>query len=140
MVAHPEVDFVSLTGSPDTGKWIAQHAADTLKRVHLELGGKAPVIVFDDYDADSAIKAIPEAALFNAGQDCTAATRILASKKVYDDVVEGLSGEARDSARRSLDAETTLGPVIARRSESGSTGFLQRKARTRRGRHRRRSA
>ena len=78
MVTHPEVDIVSLTGSPGTGKWIAKHAADTLKRVHLELGGKAPVIIFDDYDPELALEFIAATALFNAGQDCTAATRILA--------------------------------------------------------------
>src|SRR5690606_26419516 len=95
MVRHPDVDFVSLTGSPGTGKWIAREASDTLKRVHLELGGKAPVIVFDDVDLEAATEFIAATALFNAGQDCTAATRILASGKVYDDVVNGLAGQAQ---------------------------------------------
>src|SRR5262249_6726549 len=94
LVTHDEVDMVSLTGSPDTGKWIAKAAADTLKRVHLELGGKAPVIVFDDVDMDTAMETIAGTGYFNAGQDCTAATRVLASKKVYDDVVSGLSEQA----------------------------------------------
>ena len=79
LVTHPDVDMVSLTGSPDTGTWIAAAAADTLKRVHLELGGKAPVIVFDDVDLESAMETIAAAGLYNTGQDCTAATRVLAS-------------------------------------------------------------
>ena len=70
-------------------------AADTLKRVHLELGGKAPVIVFDDVDLDSALETIAGTGYYNAGQDCTAATRVLAGTKVYDDVVAGLTEQAR---------------------------------------------
>ena len=96
LVTHPEVDMVSLTGSPETGKWIAKHAADTLKRVHLELGGKAPVIVFDDADMELAMETIAGTGYFNAGQDCTAATRVLAHKGVYDDVVSGLAEQAKD--------------------------------------------
>ena len=87
--------MVSLTGSPDTGKWIAAAAADTLKRVHLELGGKAPVVVFDDVDMETAMETIAGTGYYNAGQDCTAATRVLASKGVYDDVVNGLVGQAQ---------------------------------------------
>ena len=91
LVDHPEVDMVSLTGSVDTGKRIAASAAATLKRVHLELGGKAPVIVFDDVSMESALETIAGTGYYNAGQDCTAATRVLASSKVYDDVVAGLA-------------------------------------------------
>jgi betaine-aldehyde dehydrogenase len=79
LVTHPDVDMVSLTGSPETGKWIAKAAAESLKRVHLELGGKAPVIVFDDADLELAAENIAIAGYFNAGQDCTAATRVLAA-------------------------------------------------------------
>ncbi len=78
LVEHPDVRMVSLTGSPDTGKWIARAAADTLKRVHLELGGKAPVIVFDDVEMEAALETIAGTGYYNAGQDCTAATRVLA--------------------------------------------------------------
>ena len=78
LVEHPDVDLVSLTGSVDTGKWIAEHAAQTLKRVHLELGGKAPVVVFDDVDMETAMETIAGTGYYNAGQDCTAATRVLA--------------------------------------------------------------
>jgi betaine-aldehyde dehydrogenase len=128
LVTHPEVDFVSLTGSPETGKWIAKAAADTLKRVHLELGGKAPVIVFDDVELETALETIAGTALFNAGQDCTAATRILAGPKVYDDVVGGLVEEARGYKIGDLDdPETTLGPVISERQRARIEGFFERK-------------
>jgi betaine-aldehyde dehydrogenase len=128
LVTHPEVDMVSLTGSPETGKWIAKAASDTLKRVHLELGGKAPVIVFDDVGLETALETIAGTALFNAGQDCTAATRILAGPKVYDDVVGGLVEEARGYRIGDLDdPETTLGPVISERQRERIEGFLERK-------------
>ena len=78
---HPDVDMVSLTGSVDTGKRIARTAADTLKRVHLELGGKAPVVVFDDVSLESALETIAGTGYYNAGQDCTAATRVLAGER-----------------------------------------------------------
>ena len=87
LVRHADVDMISLTGSPGTGKWIAREASDTLKRVHLELGGKAPVIVFDDADMDAVAETIAATGLYNAGQDCTAACRVLAADAVYDDVV-----------------------------------------------------
>src|ERR671914_185506 len=84
-------------------------AADTLKKVHLELGGKAPVIVFDDVEMETAMEAIAGAGYYNAGQDCTAATRVLASDRVYDDVVSGLAGEAKGLVLGdTLDEETTL--------------------------------
>jgi betaine-aldehyde dehydrogenase len=128
LVKHEGVDMVSLTGSPNTGKWIAKAAADTLKRVHLELGGKAPVIIFDDYDPDLALEFIAATALFNAGQDCTAATRILASDKVYDDVVNGLAEQARGYVIGDLDdPETTLGPVISEIQRERVGGFIERK-------------
>src|SRR5712692_4013536 len=84
IVRHPGVNMVSLTGDVDTGKLISRNAADSLKRVHLELGGKAPVVVFDDADLASAVEWIKIAGFFNSGQDCTAATRVLAGGKVYD--------------------------------------------------------
>jgi betaine-aldehyde dehydrogenase len=128
LVTHPEVDFVSLTGSPETGKWIAKHAADTLKRVHLELGGKAPVIIFDDADIPATAEFVAATGLFNAGQDCTASTRILASSKVYDDVVSSLSEEAQGYKMGDLnDPETTLGPVISARQRERIEEFIERK-------------
>ena len=128
LVTHPDVEMVSLTGSPETGKWIARAAADSLKRVHLELGGKAPVVVFGDVDLDVAMETIAATALYNAGQDCTASTRILAAGKVYDDVVNGLAEESKGyKMGDTLDPETTLGPLNSRRQRERVEGFLSRK-------------
>ena len=120
--------MVSLTGSPETGKWIAREAADTLKRLHLELGGKAPVIVFDDVDMDTAMETIAGTGYYNAGQDCTAATRVLASKKVYDKVVSGLAEQA-DGLKigDTRNGNTTLGPLNSERQLERVEGFLERK-------------
>src|SRR5438067_8063320 len=84
IVRHPGVDMVSLTGDVATGKEVARAASQTLKRVHLELGGKAPVVVFDDADLDAVNSWIKTAGFFNSGQDCTAATRVIAGPKIYD--------------------------------------------------------
>jgi betaine-aldehyde dehydrogenase len=128
IVTHPDVDMVSLTGSPETGKWIARAAADSLKRVHLELGGKAPVVVFDDVDLETAMETIAATALYNAGQDCTASTRILAGAKIYDDVVNGLAEEAKGyKMGDTMDPETTLGPLNSKRQRERVEGFLERK-------------
>src|SRR5215210_7609603 len=127
LVTHPDVEMVSLTGSPETGKWIARATADTLKRVHLELGGKAPVIVFDDVDMSTALETIAGTALYNAGQDCTAATRVMASAKVYDDVVSGLAEQAKGyKIGDTFDPDTTLGPVNSERQRERVLGFLER--------------
>src|SRR2546421_5604191 len=116
LISHPDVDMVGLTGSVDTGKHIARTAADTLKRVHLELGGKAPVVVFDDVSLESALETIAGTGYYNAGQDCTAATRVLAEDRVYDDVVSGLAEQASGLViGDTLAPETTLGPVNSER-------------------------
>ncbi len=129
IVEHPDVDMVSLTGSPETGKWIASAASQTLKRVHLELGGKAPVVVFDDVDMDTAMETIAGTGYYNAGQDCTAATRVLASKGVYDDVVNGLAGQAQGlKLGDTLAPDTTLGPLNSQRQRERVEGFLERRA------------
>src|SRR5918996_2562965 len=128
LVTHPDIDMVSLTGSPETGKWIAKAAADSLKRVHLELGGKAPVIVFDDADMSAAMETIAGTALYNAGQDCTAATRVLASSGVYDDVVSGLTKQAKGyKMGDTFDPETTLGPLNSKRQRERVEAFLSGK-------------
>jgi betaine-aldehyde dehydrogenase len=128
LIEHPEVDMVSLTGSVDTGKHIARTAADSLKRVHLELGGKAPVVVFDDVSLESALETIAGTGYYNAGQDCTAATRVLAGAKVYDDVVAGLAEQAQGLViGDTLAPETTLGPVNSARQRERVTGFLERR-------------
>jgi betaine-aldehyde dehydrogenase len=128
LVQHPDIGLVSLTGSPETGKWIARAAADTLKRVHLELGGKAPVVVFDDVDMETALETIAGTGYYNAGQDCTAATRVLASKGVYDDVVSGLSEQAKGQVvGDTMSSDTTLGPLNSARQRERVEGFLERK-------------
>jgi betaine-aldehyde dehydrogenase len=128
LINHPEVDMLALTGSVPTGKHIARVAADTLKRVHLELGGKAPVVVFDDVSMEAAMETIAGTGYYNAGQDCTAATRVLASAGVYDDVVGGLAEQAKGLViGDTLSPETTLGPVNSARQRDRVTGFLERR-------------
>jgi betaine-aldehyde dehydrogenase len=128
LVTHPDVDMVSLTGSVDTGKWIAKHAADTLKRVHLELGGKAPVLVFDDADLETALETIAGTGYYNAGQDCTAATRVLAGDKVHDDFVAGLVEQAKGFVIGDTHSpDTTLGPLNSARQRERVEGFLERR-------------
>ena len=120
--------MLALTGSVDTGKHLARTAADTLKRVHLELGGKAPVVVFDDVSLQSALETIAGTGYYNAGQDCTAATRVLAAPKIYDDVVAGLAEQAKGLVLGdTLAAETTLGPVNSARQRERVEGFLERR-------------
>jgi betaine-aldehyde dehydrogenase len=128
LVTHPDVDMVSLTGSPETGKWIARAASETLKRVHLELGGKAPVVVFDDVEMETAMETIAGTGYYNAGQDCTAATRVLASRGVYDNVVSGLVGEAKGyKMGDTMSDDTNLGPLNSQRQRERVEGFLERK-------------
>ena len=128
LVTHPKVSMVSLTGSVGTGKWIAKAAADSLKKVHLELGGKAPVVVFDDVDLETALEEIAGCGYYNAGQDCTAATRVLASDRVYDQVVSGLADQAKSLVIGDTRSEdTTLGPVNSQRQRERIEGFLERK-------------
>jgi len=95
LVAHPKVRMVSITGDTVTGKRIAQIAAGTVKRLHLELGGKAPVVIFDDADLDLAAETLKAAGYWNSGQDCTAATRVIAGPAVYDDFVSKLADQVR---------------------------------------------
>jgi betaine-aldehyde dehydrogenase len=126
LVTHPDIEMVSLTGSPETGKWIAKAASDTLKRVHLELGGKAPVVVFDDVEMETAMETIAATGLYNAGQDCTAATRVLAGAKVFDDVVNGLAEQAKTyKMGDTFDPETTLGPLNSQRQRERVEAFLE---------------
>jgi betaine-aldehyde dehydrogenase len=128
LISHPEVDMVSLTGSVETGKHIARTAADSLKRVHLELGGKAPVVVFDDVALESALETIAGTGYYNAGQDCTAATRVLAGAGVYDELVSGLSEQAQGLViGDTLAPETTLGPLNSARQRERVEGFLERR-------------
>jgi betaine-aldehyde dehydrogenase len=128
LIAHPDVDMLALTGSVETGKHFARTAADSLKRVHLELGGKAPVIVFDDVGMEAALETIAGTGYYNAGQDCTAATRVLAAEGVYDDVVAGLAEQAQGLViGDTLAPETTLGPLNSARQRERVEGFLERR-------------
>jgi len=128
IVAHEGVDMVSITGSVAAGKSVARAASATLKRVHLELGGKAPVVVFDDVDLATAMETIAGTGYYNAGQDCTAATRVLAGPKVYDDVVNGLAEQAKGYVMGDTRSEdTTLGPLNSAGQRERVEGFLERR-------------
>ncbi|HEX4344787.1 MAG TPA: gamma-aminobutyraldehyde dehydrogenase [Solirubrobacteraceae bacterium] len=127
LVAHPDVAMVSLTGDVGTGKAIARSAADTLKRVHLELGGKAPVLVFDDADVEAAVEGVKIAGFWNAGQDCTAAARVLAGPKVYDAFVAALPAAAGGLAVGDpMSEETEMGPLISAAQLQRVSGFVSR--------------
>lgn len=128
IVTHRDVSLVSLTGSVPTGKWIAQAAADTLKRVHLELGGKAPVVVLDDADPAAVAAGLRVASFCNSGQDCTAATRVIATSGVYDALLEALVPAAA-SLRVGDPAEgdaIEMGPVVSTAQQQRVLGFLDR--------------
>jgi 1-pyrroline dehydrogenase len=127
LVQHPSVAMVSLTGSVPTGKWIAKAAADTVKRVHLELGGKAPVLIFDDADVEAAIEGVKIAGYFNSGQDCTAASRVIAGPKVYDDFVAGLADAVKSiKVGDPLAEDTEMGPLVSGSQRERVMGFLDR--------------
>ena len=122
LVAHPTPQLVAITGSVRAGMEVPSAASSDLKRVHLELGGKAPVIIFDDADIALAAETIAVGGYFNAGQDCTAATRVIASPKVYSDVVDALAEQAKNTKTgqagrrgRALRAAQQCQPVRARR-------------------------
>src|SRR5881227_468105 len=128
IVRHKDVRLVSLTGDVATGKEIARAAADTLKRVHLELGGKAPVVVFDDADPAAVAEGIKIAGYWNSGQDCTAASRVVAGPKVYDKLLDELvpmveSLHVGDPAEGD---EIEMGPVISKSQQERVLGFLDR--------------
>ena len=128
LVRHPDIRLVSLTGDTATGKIIAKNAADTVKRLHLELGGKAPMVVLDDADPATVAEAVKIGGYFNSGQDCTASSRILISERIYDDVlsetvkaVDGMS--VGDPA---TDDDIEMGPVISQEQQERVLGFLDR--------------
>ncbi len=128
LVAHPIPDMASITGSVRAGMEVAKSAATDLKRVHLELGGKAPVIVFDDADLESAAENIAVAGYFNAGQDCTAATRVLAGPRIHDDFVAALTEQAKGTKTGDPDDEDVLyGPVNNQNQLGRVMTFLENK-------------
>jgi 1-pyrroline dehydrogenase len=127
LVRHPDVAMVSLTGDVATGKEVARAASQSLKRVHLELGGKAPVLVFDDADVAAAVEGVKIAGFWNAGQDCTAAARVLAGPKVHDAFVSELAAAAAGLAVGNPSSEETeLGPLISAAQRDRVTGFVDR--------------
>jgi betaine-aldehyde dehydrogenase len=127
LVSHRIPQMVSITGSVRAGIEVARAAADDLKRVHLELGGKAPVIVFDDADVSVTAEGIAGAGYFNAGQDCTAATRVLAGPGVYSDLVDALASQARATKFGGLDvADAYFGPLNNPAQLARVSGFLDR--------------
>src|SRR3979411_2720786 len=114
LVRHPGVAMVSLTGDVATGKLVARDAASTLKRVHLELGGKAPVIVFDDADIQAVVEGIKIGGFFNAGQDCTSATRVIAGPHIHDKLVKDLVPAVESlKVGDPLAAAPHMGPTVA---------------------------
>jgi 1-pyrroline dehydrogenase len=128
IVKHPEVRLVSLTGDVETGKIIARTAADNLKRVHLELGGKAPVLVFDDADPAAVAEGIKIGGYWNSGQDCTAASRVVAGPKIYDRLLEELvpAVESLHVGDPAEGDEIEMGPVISKAQQERVLGFLER--------------
>ncbi|HAM25466.1 MAG TPA: gamma-aminobutyraldehyde dehydrogenase, partial [Microbacteriaceae bacterium] len=128
MIEHKTPQMVSITGSVRAGMEVARTAASDLKRVHLELGGKAPVIVFDDADIPSAVQGIATAGYFNAGQDCTAATRVLVQAGIHDEFVAALAAYAKDNAKTGAPNESDIlfGPVNNANQLAQVEGFIER--------------
>jgi 1-pyrroline dehydrogenase len=127
IVRHPGIAMLSLTGDVNTGRLIARNAAETLKRVHLELGGKAPVVVFDDADIEAVVACLAETAYYNSGQDCTAPCRVIAGPGVFEELIAGL--EAAVGALITgdpLDAATNMGPVISAGQRDRVEGMVSR--------------
>jgi 1-pyrroline dehydrogenase len=127
LVTHADVAMVSLTGDVATGKLIAKAAADSLKRVHLELGGKAPVVVFDDADIEAVVANLTEGAYYNSGQDCTAPCRVLAGPKVHDGLVNGLTDAVKEiKTGDPHDPDVAMGPVVSSDQLDRVTGMVDR--------------
>ncbi|MGE3306116.1 MAG: gamma-aminobutyraldehyde dehydrogenase [Rhizobiaceae bacterium] len=127
LINHPKIDMISITGDVATGKKILQAAAKSVKRTHLELGGKAPVIVFDDADLSAVVNGLRAFGYYNAGQDCTAACRIYAGKKIYDKLVADLSSAVSTiKFAQADDTENEIGPLISRRQRDRVASFVER--------------
>ena len=127
VVSHPTPQMVAITGSVRAGMQVAEAASHDLKRVHLELGGKAPVVVFDDADVEAAAEAIAIAGYFNAGQDCTAATRVLAGPRIHDDFAAALAEQAKNTKVGLPDDEDAFVPPVNNANQlERVSGFLSR--------------
>ncbi|WP_406296042.1 gamma-aminobutyraldehyde dehydrogenase [Embleya sp. NBC_00888] len=127
LMGHADVSMISFTGSTGVGKRVGEVALQTVKRLHLELGGKAPFVVFDDADLDAAINGAVAASLINSGQDCTAATRAYVQRPLYDAFVAGVA-ELYEGVRLgdTMDPSTDLGPLVSRRQQESVAGFVER--------------
>ena len=127
LVSHPGIDMISLTGDIATGRKMLQAATATLKRTHLELGGKAPVIVFDDADLESVVAGVRTFGYYNAGQDCTAACRIYVGKAIYDKLTADLGRAVATIKYGTPDRDDVeIGPLISERQRSRVSGFVER--------------
>ncbi len=127
LVEHPDVRMVSLTGSPNTGRRVMETAAKTLKRVHLELGGKAPMVVLEDANMDLVVKKATTAATYNTGQDCTAATRVYVEQGQFNSVRDALVERMRSvKLGEPYDEKVMMGPLISRVQRERVQGFVQR--------------
>jgi len=127
LVAHPDIRLVSLTGATETGKYIMRGAADTVKRVHLELGGKAPMVVFEDADVATVAAKTILGGFFNTGQDCTAATRIIVERSKLNEVTEAIIEATRTlKIGMPFDQDTQVGPLISADQRNTVSGFVER--------------
>lgn len=127
LINHPDVDMISLTGDVATGRKMLDAAAKTVKRTHLELGGKAPVLVFDDADIGAVVEGLRAFSFYNAGQDCTAACRVYAGRKVYDNLVADLTNAAASITLGAEDDTTNeIGPLISQRQRDRVASFVNR--------------
>ncbi len=127
LINHPGIDMISLTGDVATGKKMLDAAAKTVKRTHLELGGKAPVLVFDDADVSAVVEGLRAFSFYNAGQDCTAACRVYAGKKVYENLVADLTSAAASITLGAADDSTNeIGPLISQRQRDRVASFVNR--------------
>src|ERR1044072_836797 len=129
LINHPKINMISITGDVATGKKVLQAAAKSVKRTHLELGGKAPVIVCDDADLDAVVNGLKAFGYYNAGQDCTAACRIYAGPKIHDNLVADLSSAVKEiKFNRSNDDENDIGPLISSTQRGRVQSFVERAA------------
>src|SRR3982075_323335 len=124
LVRHAGVNMVSLTGDVATGKEVAAAAAQPLQRVHLDLGGKAPVVVFDDADLEAVNEGIKIGGFFNSGQDCTAATRVIAGPRIYEDLVGSLTQTIKSVSVGNPGDQVDMGPVVSREQLERVKGFV----------------
>jgi aminobutyraldehyde dehydrogenase len=127
LINHPKVSMISITGDISTGKKVLEAASKTVKRTHLELGGKAPIIVYDDADLDAVVSGLRAFGYYNAGQDCTAACRVYAGPKIHDKLVADLSSAVSTiKYNQQDDTQNEIGPLISKRQRDRVASFVER--------------